>query len=129
MKVSELAYQLMAQPHDQEVVVIVDGHALKLLGVNSIGSWSADNGETPKVVIYAETTRSTTTEEIIAMARNAADKVTAPVTLSQRIFLPKEQLTILLMDAFARGFTAGCDFSASKLPPGYSALYRNLRAI
>jgi len=55
MKVNELIERLKDQPADQDVAVVVDGHAANLVPVVGVGNWSANNGEPTRVVVYADT--------------------------------------------------------------------------
>lgn len=67
-----------------------------------------------------------TNEEMMAEARAAARSISRAVSTRQRIFMPADQLEILLMDAYAKGITAQSRRAVQQFAPQMMSKYDQL---
>ncbi|MGH2509069.1 MAG: hypothetical protein ACRDHZ_16950 [Ktedonobacteraceae bacterium] len=56
-------------------------------------------------------------EDMLAEARAAAEKIAGTVYLRQRLLMPKEELVVLLMNAYGKGVTAQSRRSVEQFAP------------
>ena len=64
-----------------------------------------------------------TYDEMFKQAQDAAKLIAATTTHKQRWFMPEDELIVLLMDAYGKGFKAGTDKTVLAFAPEKYAEY------